>query len=66
MDKNNCDTEELKPYMVKECPSVGFAGITGDVIGGASDFVQSKSGLSLIFVVLIVGAFVIVIFSKKN
>lgn len=66
IDKNNCGTEELRPETVRECPSEGFSGITGAVIGGISGLAKSKAGISLIFVVIVVALFAGITISRKN
>ncbi|MBS3085840.1 hypothetical protein J4225_04105 [Candidatus Pacearchaeota archaeon] len=64
-DTNNCGTEELKPLTIKQCPNQGWAGITGNIIGGVANFAKSKAGAGLIFIAVVVAAAMVIMNKKK-
>ena len=60
VDENECGTFKLKPITSKECPSIKISSITGNIVGGVSNFAKSRPGIVVLFVLVVV-AFVIVI-----
>jgi len=61
-DINECGTDRLAPEIARDCPEVGFSGITGSVIGAIS----SPTGVSLIIILVIVGLFALVTIAQKK
>ncbi len=64
-DINECGTTDYKPKTEKDCPNIGIFGVTGAVIGGFTNFAKSKTGIGLIFALLLVVLGILILSSKK-
>lgn len=64
-DVSKCGTTNLKPKIDEKCSSVGLFEITGGVIGGITNFAKSGAGV-VTLIILVMGAFVVIILSKKK